>query len=486
MAFRFIRGQHNLMPKINHDDGSHPGRPMPRGMLFAYGAPAVPLQVLLTPLLIFLPTFYATDLELGLATVGTLFLLARAWDAMTDPIIGALSDRTKSRLGRRKPWIIAGTPLLMITSYFVLVPAPDMTLATAVFLIGLLYVCWTMVFIPYQSWGAEIQSGYEERTRAAGFREGGAVLGVLVGIGIPLLLIDPIAEPVRNLIWPNGTGLDASLRSLHLVIFVTFIALLPIASAVSCFFVPDTMPKQLPRFSWKQTATILVRNKPFQRLFAGYFVAQLGFLAFLSAVQMLITRALEIEAFLFLIFLQNIVAVLAVPLWLRFANRFGKREAYCASLLIISVGFFALALVQPGDFAMAAAVFLFNGLGSSGKLVLPASIAADTVDYDTLKTGSRETGSHLALLNMANKATFAISIGVTFLALSVTGFDPASSTNSEASIDGLLIIGTLVPALLVLSGMLIMWGYPLSKSRHSIIQKRLARRALRRGQSNRD
>ena len=96
--------------------------------------------------------------------------------------------------------------------------------------------------------------------------------------------------------------------------------------------------------------------------------------------------------------------------------------------------------------------------------------------YDTLKTGSSEAGSHLALLNMANKATFAISIGATFLALSVTGFDPALPKNSEASIDGLMMVGTLVPALLVLTGMLVLWGYPLSKRRHSIIQKRLAGR----------
>lgn len=454
-------------------------QPLPSGALLAYGAPAVPLQVLLTPLLIFLPTFYATELGLGLASVGILFLLARAWDALTDPFIGALSDRTRSRIGRRKPWIIAGTPLLIIASYFVLVPSPDMTLPKAVLLIGVFYVFWTMIFIPYQSWGAEIQSGYEERTRAAGFREGGAVLGVLVGIGIPLLLIDPVAEPARNLIWPDGLGLDASLRSLHFVIFVTFATLLPIATTFSCIFVPDTMPKQLSRYPWKQTATILVRNKPFQRLFAGYFIAQLGFLAFLSVVQLLITRALEIEAFLFLIFLQNIVAILAVPIWLKIADRFGKRQAYCASLLIISIGFFALALIQPGHLSMAVAVFLFNGLGSSGKLILPASIAADTVDYDTLKTGVREAGSHLALLNMANKATFAISIGATFVALSITGFDPASSENSRASINGMLIVGTLIPALLVLSGMVIMWGYPLSKRRHHVIHRRLERLALR-------
>lgn len=449
------------------------------GRLMAYGSLAVPLQALLNPMLIFLPTFYAAEMGLDLAAVGLLFLIARSWDALTDPFIGALSDRSKSRFGRRRPWIVIGTPLLLITSYFVLMPGE----ATSVFALGVaifaFYLCWTMVYIPYQSWGAEISSDYEQRTRIAGFREAGTVLGVLVGIGIPLLMVDPIAAPLRDLIWPNGLGLDPSLRSVLLIIFVTILVLFPITAALSCIFMPDRQVASTQRLSWKQTAGVITRNKPFRRLFVGYFIAQLGFLIFLSAVQMLITRGLEIKAFLFLVFVQHLVAIAAVPLWLKLAKRFGKHVTYCASLAVIIVGFLALNFVEPGALWMATLLFMFNGLGSSGKLILPASLAADTVDYDTMKTGTREAGSHIALLNVANKITFAVSIGITFALLSLTGFDPASSSNSQSAIDALMAIGTVLPAILLAIGMAVMWSFPLNKTRYDIVRRNLVRREAR-------
>lgn len=429
----------------------------------------------MNPMLIFLPPFYAAEMGLSLASVGMLFLIARAWDALTDPLIGAFSDRTSGRFGRRRPWILVGTPLLLIASYYVLVPGQTTSIGALGLAIFFFYIFWTMVFIPYQSWGAEISPDYQERTRIVGFREAGTVLGVLVGIGIPLLMVDPIAEPVRSFIWPEGIGLDSSLRSVLLIIFCTIMVMLPITAIVSCLFVPDRQVAASGRLSWKQSASVIVRNKPFRHLFIGYLIAQLGFLIFLSAVQMLITRGLEIQAFLFLIFVQHLVAIAAVPFWLKLATRYGKHSAYCASLIVIIIGFLSLNFVEPGALWMAILVFMFNGLGSSGKLILPASLAADTIDYDTLMTGTREAGSHIALLNVANKITFALSIGITFVLLSYTGFDPASDSNSQSAISALMAIGTILPAALLAIGVIIMWSFPLTKARHGIIRRRLER-----------
>lgn len=456
--------------------GTKPVGNISASRLIAYGSLAVPLQVLLNPMLIFLPPFYAAEMGLSLTAVGALFFIARGWDALTDPVIGALSDRTASRFGRRKPWILAGTLPLLLASYYVLMPGEEISIAALGLAIFIFYVFWTMVFVPYQSWGAEISPDYEQRTRIAGYREAGTVLGVLVGIGIPLLLVDPIAEPVRAIIWPEGLGLDPSLRNVLRVIFFTVLIMLPIAAIISCWFVPDRPTRSSERLTWKQTASVILRNKPFRRLFIGYLIAQLGFLIFLSSVQMLITRGLEIKAFLFLIFVQHLVAIITVPLWLRLATRCGKHTAYCASLIVIIIGFLALNFVEPGALWMAVLLFMFNGLGSSGKLILPASLAADTIDYDTLKTGTQEAGSHIALLNVANKITFAVSIGITFILLSFTGFDPSSDTNSESAIDALMAIGTILPAALLAIGVAVMWSFPLNKARHDIIRRRLERR----------
>ncbi len=457
------------------DDLSAPGKDqLGIPALIGYGSLAAPLQALMNPILIFLPTFYAVEVGLDLALVGLIFFLARSWDALTDPIVGALSDRTKSRFGRRRPWIVLGTPALMIVSYFVLLPNSNASSFEIGLMLFLFYALWTVVFIPFQAWGAEVSGNYDQRTRVATFRESGTVLGVLIGIGIPLLLVDPFAQPLRSMLWPQGMDLSPSLDSVLTIIFITVLVLLPLTAAAACILMPDPPDRSARSTHWRQTGAVLLRNKSLRRLSFGYFVAQLGFLIFLSSVQLLITRGLQIQAFLFLIFLQHIVAIGAMPIWLRLGKKFGKHRAYCFSLLLSALGLMALNLVPSGDLNAASLVFLFAGLGSSGKLIFPPALAADTVDYDTLTTGCREAGTHMAVLNLVNKSTFAISVGLVFPLLAFSGFDPTASAPDSGQ-PMLMAISTALPAILMLIGVAVMWNFPLNHQRMKTIGRFLER-----------
>ena len=155
-----------------------------RRKLFAYSLAESPMQMVSLPVGVFLPAFYAQELGLGLAAVGMILMVARLWDVVTDPVIGYLSDRTKTRFGRRKPWILVSIPLVMLSVQHLFVPGEAVSNTYLLVWTMLLWMGWTLFNIPYFAWGAELSSGYTERTRITGWRTmlgfSGGMLAVLL------------------------------------------------------------------------------------------------------------------------------------------------------------------------------------------------------------------------------------------------------------------------------------------------------------------
>ena len=111
---------------------------------------------------------------------------------------------------------------------------------------------------------------------------------------------------------------------------------------------------------------------------------------------------------------------------------------------------------------------------------MPPAIAADTVDFDTMKTGSEEAGTHLALINFANKATYAISIGISFGLFALFGFDTqAGAQNTDDALLVLKLVATILPVLIMSLGLAVMWNFPLDRRKHAVIRKWLDRKAAR-------
>ena len=163
------------------------------------------------PLFVTLPAFYAVDMGLGFATVGVVLLAARLWDVVTDPLIGSLSDRWAGRFGRRRPWLVAGAPLVLVIAALLFLPGetaawPHMLLWTM-----LLYLGGTMIILPYTAWGAELSPDYHERSRIAAWREGMVVVGTLAAAGLPVLLGADRGETLKVIAWALWIVLPLSL-----------------------------------------------------------------------------------------------------------------------------------------------------------------------------------------------------------------------------------------------------------------------------------
>lgn len=439
--------------------GAPTAPPLARRVLLAYGLPGLPLAAVLLPLYIYLPAFYAEEMGLGLALVGAILLAARGSDILTDPLIGALSDRFGFGLGRRRGWMLAGTPLLLISAHMLFQPAPGVG-ATYLFVwTALAYLGATMILLPYSAWGAELSTDYDQRSRIAGAREGFVVIGTLCAAGLPALWSDDRGEALA-------------------VIDLALWCVLPVCVVLAVAFVPEHPPRARQRaLGWKRGFGGLYRNRPFRRLLIAYLVNSI---------------ANGLPATLFLLFVAHVLespdwsgplllvyfacGVLAIPVWLRVSQRYGKHRTWMAAMLGTTLAFLFVPLLGPGDVTWFMAICVLTGIGLGADLTLPASMQADVIDLDTLKSGRERAGVYFAAWGMVTKLALALAVGIAFPLLDLAGFDAKSATHSDTSLFALAGLYSLAPSLFKLAAIGLFVGYPITAARQRRIQRLIVAR----------
>ena len=211
--------------------------------------------MLTLPVYIFLPAFYTQAVGVPIATVGAILLLTRVADAISDPLIGYTCDRLSTGYGRRKFWLILGTPIAMLSAYMLFVP-PEGAGATHLLVWSLaLSLAWTVMLIPYGAWGAELTGDYDDRNRVAGVRESFTVIGTLLASATPALL--------------PAFGYAAKADSM-MAIALLVVVLLPVAIAIACLFAPEPGELSTRRTSFREGLRLLSTNIAFLRLLSAY------------------------------------------------------------------------------------------------------------------------------------------------------------------------------------------------------------------------
>ncbi|MEP4151970.1 MAG: MFS transporter, partial [Lentilitoribacter sp.] len=156
--------------------------------LICYGVLTTPLAMGGLALVIFIPTFYAVDMGLGLATVGAVFVFGRIFDVITDPLIGHFSDQTRSRYGARKPWMMFGLPFFCLATWFLLMPPEGSGIIFLIFVSAAYFLFYTIVDVPYSSIGLEISPHVHERSMLASSKAVFQVIGAITAASIPFVL----------------------------------------------------------------------------------------------------------------------------------------------------------------------------------------------------------------------------------------------------------------------------------------------------------
>ena len=151
----------------------------PVSLLFAYALPAFALAALYLPLYTYVTPFYVAERGVDLAAIGVVLIAIRLADALSDPAMGWLSDRTPARLGRRRVWLAASVPVIVVGCWQLFSPPEGAGLAHAALWLAVVTLGWTMAQTPYAAWGAEIAPGYDARSRVTGWRESVVLVGTV-------------------------------------------------------------------------------------------------------------------------------------------------------------------------------------------------------------------------------------------------------------------------------------------------------------------
>ena len=429
------------------------------GTLGAYGMLGVPQAAMLLPLAVFLPPYYAQLPALSTGLVGAVLFGARLWDLVTDLGVGWASDRTRTRFGRRRPWIVGGAPLLLLGAWALFLP-PEA--ATAGYLLGwslVAYLGWSMLALPYQTWGAELTPDYHERSRVTAARELFAVIGTLVAILLPNVVIQQGGD--------TGDGLSA--------LFWFLAAATPLTLLILLLGVPEPKAPEKASLNLREGLVLLRENKPFRRLLLAYL--------FNGAAN-------GIPATLFLFFVNHrlgaddqqagialvvyfLSAVLGLPLWMWIGRRWSKHRLWCASMLWVAFVFAGVLFLREGDFLGYLVVCVLGG-GSLGiDMAIPASMQADVIDEDTAAGGGGRAGLYFGLWGLATKLSLAIAVGFTFVALDLFGFD-AKADNDATALWALSILYGGIPVLIKIAVVPWVWNFPLDRRRHADLQRQLS------------
>ena len=434
--------------------------------LAAFAAPSAAAAAAGLPIALYLPAYYAADLGLGLTLLGSIFMLTKIWDVITDPIVGVLTDRYPTRWGRRRHWIALGTPILLGCSILVYFPerfAPGgITVGYLVVAFLGLYTGSTLLGISHTAWGAELTDDYHERSRLQGWIQMFALFGSFTVMAIPAL-VEQLGDTVTYRGRVESMGWYMAIA-------------LPITVLVALFAVPERELEPQPRIGLRQSASAILKNRPMRRLVLADFLLSLPAAARASLYVFFVGQVIGRPDFTSVILLLYFATgPIAIPVWIRISKVVGKHRAVAYGLMAHGVFALAYLIPQKGDIVLFTCIHLFSAFVYGGHSFLIRSMVADVTDADTVTSGQQRTGLYYSLVTMTTKVGTAIGIGIVYPALDWFGFDPRGN-NPDAALNGLRYLFVFVPLFAEVAVAWILYHYPLDEAAQRGLRRQIEER----------
>ncbi len=484
---------------------------VPMRTRIAYAMPAFAMAVVGIPFYVYVPKFYTDVVGVDIGTMGVILLLMRIFDGVIDPFIGGASDRTQSRWGRRRTWMLYGLAPFVVSLLATFIPPTGMSpFSAALWFTACMFAVslfWSMVQIPYESLGAELSFDFDERTSILGLRDGLLVVGTVFAAAAPAVVA---------MAFGLGDDADAEREKFRLVaLFFTPVLILACGWCIAGVREnlraqsrqrareesrqpareesrqrageksrqpareesrqpagdTNTQPSTNP---WRAAGKLL-GNRPFVLLLVSYTVTAIGSNLPATLIPYYVQYVIgdpDAEKFLLLYF---VTGVLLLPFWIWLAKRIGKKEAWIASGLINAASFACVFFLDRGDSTAFAVLIVISGLGFGATQALPSSMQADVIDYEELRSGVRREGEIIGLWSVARKLAAALGVGLALPVLGLVGYVPNVQQSPEVIVT-LKALYALVPAVLTIVGLLVAINYPISKRKHEAILDAIERR----------
>lgn len=418
---------------------------------------------------LFLMYFYTDVLGISPVIAGTIYLIAMVWDAVTDPIIATLADRTHTRFGKYRPWLLFGALPFGISYPLAFSEAPSLwplgIVAWALTTHILLRTAYTIVSMPFISLQARVTSDAQERSVVSGFRIFGAASGSLTVIFVTTFLVGRFGEGREDTAYFIAACAAGS---------VAFLAL------IYCFFVmrePESSPSNASTSFWqdlKSMGLMMRYNPPLVRVLSIIVIASICIGMFGKNKVYYFKYDLERPDLTMMgLMLPTALLIGTVPLWVWLAGKTSKRTALTVGTWIALFGYVTFFFNPTESIALAMTSIALTGVGSSAFAVMFWAMLPDTVEYGEAKTGIRAEAKTFGFATFAQKAALGINAILLGALLSLVGFE-ANVAQDQTTLIGMKAIMALLPAVGAVAIVMILQGYTLDRKAHAALLKKIA------------
>ena len=419
----------------------------------------------------FLLIYYTDVVGISAAAVGTMFLVVRFWDAFADVFAGRVVDRTQTRWGKFRPFMLFGSlPLLLLSVAVFSVPgglSDSGALVYAFVSYALLGLAYSLVNIPYGSMATAMTQRSDERAKLATFR--------VFGSNITILMLALVVAPQIK----ASDDLQHSLTVTTLVFVVVGFALY----LVTFLTAKEQVQRDVPKVSARQTIDTLKQNRPLVMLCVSSLLFLTGMFA-LQTVAIFYARDVLGDANYYIIItvVQTVGTFLAAAFIPHFVRTIGKKRAYLSFGAVAIAGGVGLAVAPASVPLVAFGFFFVLGVGLGGVNTLMWALEADTVEYGEWKTGVRTEGTTYALFSFTRKMGQAIGGAAAAYTIGLGGYIADAGAQPDSALTAIRIAAGVVPAVVIGIALAIMVAYPLTESKfrdlvREVAQRRLARHA---------